>query len=206
LSHDEGLRTLVAGKLLLDWSPEQIAAHLREAYPEQPAWHVCTRPSTRRLYNARKSGLSRALTLRLRSGRPLRKRRRRSTQRQVRFIAPARLIDQRPEEVETRERIGDWEGDLIVGRMNQSAIGTLVERRSRYVRLLYLPRGHTADDLCQAMATMVAAVPDTARLTLTWDQGSELAQHDLLAAHFAEGIYFAYPARPWMRGSNENMN
>jgi IS30 family transposase len=206
LSRDEALRAVVAGKLLLDWSPEQIAAHLRQTYPDLPAWHLCHESIYQGLYNAGKSGLSRTLTLRLRTGRPLRKRRRRSAARQARFIAPARLIDQRPEEVETRERIGDWEGDLIVGRMSQSAIGTLVDRRSRYVRLLHLPRGHTAEDLREAMATMVAAVPEAARLTLTWDQGSEMAHHDQMAVHFAEGIYFAHPASPWLRGSNENTN
>lgn len=206
LSCDEQLRSVVVAKLQLDWSPEQIAAHLRLTYPDRPAWHVCHETIYQALYNAVRSGLSRTLTRRLRTGRPLRKRRRRSTERQVRFIAPARLIDRRPPVVETRERIGDWEGDLIVGRMSQSAIGTLVERRSRCVRLLHLPHGHSAEALRHAMATMVEAVPDVARLTLTWDQGSELAQHDLLAAFFAEGIYFAHPASPWMRGSNENTN
>jgi IS30 family transposase len=119
-------------------------------------------------------------------------------------VAPARLIDHRPPIVETRERIGDWEGDLIVGRMSQSAIGTLVDRRSRYLRLVHLPAGHSAERCRHAMDHVLATVPAAARLTLTWDQGSEMACHDQLAEHFAEGIYFAHPASPWMRGTNEN--
>jgi IS30 family transposase len=90
--------------------------------------------------------------------------------------------------------------------MSQSAIGTLVDRRSRYVRLVHLPHGHSADQLRRAMLAVMASLPSAARHTLTWDQGSEMAHHDRLAEHFTDGIYFAPPASPWLRGTNENTN
>jgi IS30 family transposase len=153
-----------------------------------------------------KGGLRRQLTKRLRTGRPLRKRRRRAHERRVRFVAPARLIDQRPPVALERGRVGDWEGDLIVGRMSQSAIGTLVDRRSRYLRLIHLPCGHRAEQLLEALDAILDTIPAALRLTLTWDQGSEMAFHDRLAARYRDGIFFAYPASPWMRPTNENTN
>jgi len=101
-------------------------------------------------------------------------------------------------------RVGDWEGDLLVGRSSQSAIGTLVDRTSRYLKLVHLPAGHSAERLWVALIEVMAIVPEQARLTLTWDQGSEMAYHDRIATHFPQGIYFAHPASPWQRGSNEN--
>ena len=133
-------------------------------------------------------------------------RRRRAHARRIRFLAPAQLIDARPLVVEDRRRIGDWEGDLIVGRMSQSAIGTLVDRRSRYVRLVHLPDGHSAERCRSALEPVLASLPAPARLTLTWDQGSEMAHHDRLAELFTEGIFFAHPGSPWLRGTNENTN
>jgi IS30 family transposase len=206
LGRDDALRAVVLARLEEDWSPEQIAGHLRAAYPEQRSWHLCHETIYQALYHGGKGGLSRALTRRLRTGRPLRKRRRRADARRIRFIAPAVLIDSRPAIVDERSRVGDWEGDLIVGRMSQSAIGTLVDRRSRYVRLVHLPAGHGADQLCHAMTPVLTSLPRHARRTLTWDQGSEMARHDRLADHFAEGIYFAHPASPWLRATNENTN
>jgi hypothetical protein len=142
----------------------------------------------------------------LQTGRPLRKRRRRAHERRIRFVALAVLIDQRPVAVEGHGRIGDWEGDLILGRMSRSAIGTLVERSSRYRRLIHLPHGHSGAQLRAALVVALSGLAPQARLTLTWDQGSEMAQHHLLVEHFREGIYFARPASPWQRGTNENTN
>lgn len=124
LHRDHELRELVQTKLELEWSPEQIAAYLRQAYPDRPDWHLCHETIYQALYHGGKGGLSRQLTRRLRTGRPLRKRRRRVDQRRIRFVAPALLLDHRPATVEQRVRVGDWEGDLLVGRMSQSAIGT----------------------------------------------------------------------------------
>lgn len=206
LIRDPELRRLVQAKLELEWSPEQIAAHLRVAHPGRRDWHLCHETIYQGLYHGGKGGLSRELTRRLRTGRPLRKRRRRAHQRRIRFIAPAVLIDQRPVAVEGRGRIGDWEGDLIVGRMSRSAIGTLVERSSRYLRLIHLPHGHSASQLHAALVVALSGLAPHARLTLTWDQGSEMAHHHLLIEQFREGIFFAHPASPWQRGTNENTN
>jgi IS30 family transposase len=167
---------------------------------------VCHETIYQAVYYGGKCGLSRTLTKRLRTGRPLRKRRRRINQRTIRFIEPAVLIDARPPVIELRSRVGDWEGDLIVGRMSKSAIGTLVDRTSRLVRLVHLPAGHAAEAFVDAVVPVLATLPDAARLSLTWDQGCEMARHDLLARHFSDGVYFARPASPWQRGTNENTN
>jgi transposase, IS30 family len=206
LNLDVELRELVQTKLELEWSPEQIAAHLREAFPDRPQWHICHETIYRALYLGGQGGLNRQLTRRLRTGRPLRKRRRRADERRSRFIAPARLINHRPAIVDGRVRVGDWEGDLIIGQRSRSAIGTLVDRASRYLRLVHLPGGHGAEDLRTALGAVLGELPDLARWTLTWDQGSEMAHHDRLAAHFRDGIFFARPGSPWLRGTNENTN
>ena len=150
--------------------------------------------------------LSRTLTKKLRTGRPPRKHRRSPMACTPRFIAPGRLIHSRPAVVEHRTRIGDWEGDLIVGRASRSAIGTLVDRRTGYLRLVHLPDGHSAERLRPAMLPVLTGLPVLARQTLTWDQGSEMACHHLLEEYFADGIFFAPPASPWLRGTNENTN
>jgi transposase, IS30 family len=206
LARDAELRAVVQAKLELEWSPQQVAAHLRVTYPDRPDWHLCHETIYQALYHGGKGGLSRQLTRRLRTGRPLRKRRRRADQRRVRFVVPARLLDHRPAAVEQRARVGDWEGDLLVGRSSQSAIGTLVDRTSRYLKLIPLPSGHSAEQLWAALTEVMTTLPQAARLTLTWDQGSEMAWHDRIAAHSAQGVYFAHPASPWQRGTNENTN
>ena len=102
--------------------------------------------------------------------------------------------------------MSDWEGDLIVGRSSRSAIGTLVDRRTGYLRLVHLPDGHSAERLRVAMLPFLTNLPDLARQTLTWDQSSEMACHHLIDEYFADGIFFASPASPWLRGTNENTN
>jgi transposase, IS30 family len=206
LAREPELRQLVQDKLQEEWSPAQIAAHLRDTYPDRPGWHLCHETIYQALYHGGKGGLSRALTKKLRTGRPLRKARRTPMARSPRFIAPGRLIDARPAVVEQRARIGDWEGDLIVGRSSRSAIGTLVDRRTGYLRLVHLPEGHSAERLRVAMLPILTGMPARARQTLTWDQGSEMACHHLLEEYFTDGIFFAPPASPWLRGTNENTN
>jgi IS30 family transposase len=206
LAGDHTLRALVQEKLELEWSPEQISAWLRVTHPDQPTWHLCHETIYQALYHGRRGGLSRQFTKRLRSGRSLRKRRRRPNARTVRFAVASALIDQRPPVVEARVRVGDWEGDLITGRDNRSAIGTLVERHSRYVKLVHLPDGHNSERVRDALLKTLDAIPVWARRTLTWDQGSEMARHDEIAHLFSDGVYFTYPGRPWQRGTNENTN
>jgi IS30 family transposase len=206
LLSDAELRSHVQAKLELEWSPEQIAAWLRTEFPSRRTWHVCHETIYQALYRGGRGGLSRELTKRLRTGRPLRKRRRRPDQRRPRFASPGTPIDRRPAVVAERTRVGDWEGDLILGRGNRSAIATLVCRTSRYLRLVHLPHGHTAAEVRDALAASFSQLPLDARCTLTWDQGSEMAHHDLIAQHFTEGVFFAFPCAPWLRGMNENTN
>ena len=116
----------------------------------------------------------------------------------------SRLIDARPAVVETRSRCGDWEGDLIVGTASRSAIGTVVDRKSRYVHLVHLPDGHTAADLAVGLRATMGTLAADLRFTLTWDQGSEMAAHDRIGDLFDEGVFFAHAGKPWQRGSNEN--
>jgi IS30 family transposase len=116
------------------------------------------------------------------------------------------LIDHRPVEAADRSRVGDWEGDLITGRGGLSAIGTLACRKSRYLKLVYLPGRRTADELIVGIQEALEDLPDHARLTLTWDQGSEMAGHDQIASLFREGVYFAHAGKPWQRPTNENTN
>ncbi|WP_309615326.1 IS30 family transposase [Salinibacterium sp.] len=206
IGQDPVLRDLVQDKLTLDWSPEQISFWLRETHPQKKSWHVCHETIYQAVYWPRNSGLTRKLTTHLRTGRPLRKRRRRPDVRTPRFIVPATLIDHRPAVVEERSRLGDWEGDLIIGSKTRSAIGTLVERKSGYVLLLHLPDTHTAPEVNAALMATMSQLPAHLRHTLTWDQGSEMSGHDKIASLFGDGVFFAHPGKPWQRGSNENMN
>jgi IS30 family transposase len=203
---DGELRTLVQAKLELEWSPEQIAAWLRLEFPDQRRWHVCHETIYQALYHGGKGGLSRQLTRRLRTSRPLRKRRRRPMERSPRFVAPGRLIDHRPVVVDDRLRIGDWEGDLIVGRLNRSAIATLVDRRSRFVKLVAMPAQRTAEAVRDVIVAALLELPAHARCSLTWDQGSEMAGHQQISEVLDSGVFFAHPGKPWQRGTNENTN
>ena len=206
LAQDHELRVVVQDKLEVEWSPEQIAAHLRAVFPDQPERQLCHETIYQALYRGARGGLSRKLTRRLRTGRPLRKRRRSSTERRTRYVLAHQRIDQRPAVVTERSRLGDWEGDLVVGPMSRSAVATLVDRQSRYLRLVHLPDGHNADQLVAALTLAMSSTPASKRLTLTWDQGSEMARHDLVAQLFGQGVFFANPGCPWMRGTNENTN
>jgi IS30 family transposase len=206
LARDSELRALVQTKLELEWSPEQIAGWLRITYPERTTWHLCHETIYQALYHAHRTGLARGLTRRLRTGRPLRKRRRRPDRRQVRFLKPGRLIHERPGVVESRSRYGDWEGDLIMGTGARTAVVTLVERRSRYVHLVALPEGHGADAVVRALTPVLAGIPAACRHTLTWDQGGEMANHHHIAEYFSEGVFFTEPGSPWQKPTVENTN
>jgi IS30 family transposase len=160
------------------------------------------------IYVQGRGGLRRDLQVRLRTGRTLRKPRkqRAGDQRGRGRIGGMVMISQRPAEVEDRAVPGHWEGDLITGKENKTAIGTLVERRSGFVLLLHLPDGHGADQVAAAMIDRMANLPDILRRTLTWDQGTEMASHLRVAAATEMDIYFCDPHSPWQRGSNENTN
>jgi transposase, IS30 family len=152
-----------------------------------------------------RGALRRELAACLRTGRALRKPRRQAQQRRTR-IKDMVMISDRPPEVEDRAVPGDWEGDLITGETNRSAIGTLVERTTRFTLLLHLPVDHGAVAVREAIAAAILTLPAELRRTLTWDQGAELAGHAQLKIDTDLDIYFCDPHSPWQRGTNENTN
>jgi transposase, IS30 family len=160
----------------------------------------------RALYVQGRGGLKRELARHLRTGRTLRKPRRKDGERRGRIPGMVN-ISERPPEVEDRAVPGHWEGDLIMGSVaSNSAVGTLVERTTGFVMLLHLPDGHTAPAVADALIGKIAELPDQLRRTLTWDQGKEMANHARIAKAADLDIYFCDPHSPWQRGSNENTN
>jgi transposase, IS30 family len=200
------LRRQVQDRLKRKDSPEQIAQRLRVDFPDEPEMWVSHETIYQSLYVQARGGLKRELTRHLRTGRTLRKPQRRSDQRRERFAGMV-MISDRPAEVEDRAVPGHWEGDLILGSTESgSAVGTLVERMTRFVMLLHLPGGHSAEIVQEAMVAKMATLPEQLRLSLTWDQGSELANHIAIAEATGLSIYFCDPHSPWQRGTNENTN
>lgn len=188
------------------WSPEQISQALRQAFPDQPEMHLAPETIYQALYRPERGGLHRDAARTLRTGRRRRRNRRRPDQRATRFINPGALISRRPVEVIDRTVPGHWEGDLIVGQGNRSAIGTLVERATRYVILLHLPGGRAAEHIRDALVREISALPGHLARSLTWDQGGEMSLHHEFTATTGVPVYFCEPAKPWQRGSNENAN
>ena len=204
------------------WSPEQISHRLRIDYPEDLAMRISHEAIYQSLYIQGRGALRRELTACLRSGRALRMPRERVRTRGKSFVDDAIMISERSPEVEDRAVPGHWEGDLILG-LNSSAIGTLVERNSRFTMLLHLPRtegyqrgqavknglplaGRGAEAVRKAIVQSMGKLPATLRQSLTWDQGAEMAQHARLRVDSGLKIYFCDPQSPWQRGSNENTN
>lgn len=156
------------------------------------------------LYVQGRGELRRELARALRTGRARRKPRRRARQRRKRFTDPMVMISERPAEAADRAVPGHWEGDLIIGKDGASAIGTLVERSTRYVMLLHLPDGRSAEQVRDALQTTVHTLPPHLKRSLTWDQGAEMAAHKAFTGATEIPVYFCDPASPWQRGSNEN--
>jgi IS30 family transposase len=205
LAVNERLRDEVQTRLEDKYSPEQIARRLRLDFPDDAEMRVSHETIYQSLYVQGRGSLRRELHQCLRTGRALRQPQRRPDERRSR-IRDMVNISQRPPEVEDRAVPGHWEGDLILGAGNASAIGTLVERATRFVMLLHLPEDHTALAVQEAIVTKMAALPAILRKTLTWDQGMEMANHAAIAAATELDIYFCDPHSPWQRGSNENTN
>jgi IS30 family transposase len=199
IAGDAVLAETVARLLGRRWSPEQVAHELREIFVDQPLRWLCKESIYQAIYDP-------AVPL----TRPARRRRRRrrllGLQRRGRLTA-MRMLDERPPEAEDRVQVGHWEGDLIMGAGNRSAIGTLVERTTRFLILLAFPDAiATADGVCAAITEALDALPAGLRRTLTWDQGKELAMHQLITASTGAGVFFCDAHSPWQRASNENMN
>jgi IS30 family transposase len=204
------------------WSPEQISRRLLIDFPEDQTMRISPEAIYQSLYIQGRGALRRELTACLRSGRALRVPRERSRGRNKSFIGDAIMISDRPAEIADRAVPGHWEGDLILG-LGSSAIGTLVERSSRFTMLLHLPRldgyqqsprvkngpalaGHGAEAVRIAILRSMSKLPEELRQSLTWDQGAEMAQHVKLRIDTGLDIYFCDPQSPWQRGSNENTN
>lgn len=200
------LRIRVQELLKAKWSPEQISRRLKRDFPDQPELHVCHETIYQALYVQGRGQLRRELAGALRSGRARRKPHRQAEQRRPRFATPMVMISERPPEVADRAVPGHWEGDLIIGAGGTSAIGTLVERSTRYTMLLHLPDGRGAEQVRDALATTVQSLPRHLTRSITWDQGSEMAAHQAFTTATDIPVYFCDPASPWQRGSNENTN
>jgi IS30 family transposase len=195
---DAVLAETVARLLAKRWSPEQVAHELRVLFASEPARWLCAESIYRAIYDP--------LVELTRPARRRRRRRRVLVQRRGRLTA-MRMIDERPPEVEDRLQAGHWEGDLIMGPSNRSAIATLVERSTRFLILVGLPDGvATAEAVHRGITAAFAALPAGARRTLTWDQGKELALHQQITAATGADVFFCHAHSPWQRGSNENMN
>ncbi|MGH8632163.1 MAG: IS30 family transposase [Burkholderiales bacterium] len=186
------------------WSPEQIAGHLRRYYPLDMTQRVSHETIYRAIYILPRGALRRQLIACLRQQHRRRDRHadRRGQHTKIPNLVP---IAARPEEVTERQVAGHWEGDLLMGRRNQSALGTLVERQSRYLILARLP-GQTAPAVRQGFARRLRRLPASLRKTLTYDRGAEMAEHEALTRSVQIRVYFADPHSPWQRGTSENTN
>jgi transposase, IS30 family len=186
------------------WSPEQISARLKLAYPDDRGMRISHETIYRSLYVQARGELRRQLTRNLRTGRARRKPHGHVERRgHIPDMVP---ISKRPPEVEDRAVPGHWEGDLLVGPRNQSFVATLVERHTRYVMLARLGRERSTEHVIDALKTQIQTLPAHLVRTLTWDQGNELAAHKAFTVHTGISVYFCDPHSPWQRGSNENTN
>jgi transposase, IS30 family len=180
---------------------------LRREFPADPARNVVHETIYQAVYRPELGGLSRELLARvLRSGRRRRKPHRRPGERRPNGITGMTMVGERLAEAATRTQLGHWEGDLITGASNRSAIGTVVDRASRFTILLHLPGRHTAEAVRDALIAAMSRLPPQLRRSLTWDQGKEMALHAEITAALGMRVYFCDKASPWQRPSNENTN
>jgi transposase, IS30 family len=199
------LRRTVEAKLEKRWSPQQIADWLPEAFPDDPEMRVSHETIYMSLFVQGRGALRHELHRCLRQGQAIRRPQGKRLPTGKGIINDMVMISERPVEVEDRAVPGHWEGDLILGK-GQRAIGTLVERSTRYVMLFRLPDGHGAPAVRKALAKRIATLPTELRRSITWDQGKELAEHLRFTVDTGVQIYFCDPKSPWQRGSNENTN
>jgi len=203
LARNQPLRQIVERRLEARWSPQQIAWQLRQDHPHEPEMWVSHETIYQSLFVQGRGALRAELARCLRTGRTRRRPFNRVWGGQIPDMV---LISDRPAEIEDRAVPGHWEGDLIIGKANRSAIGTLVERQTRYLMLVALPRGRTAEAVRTALAERILALPVELRRSLTWDRGSEMAEHVRFTVDTGVQVYFCDPHSPWQRGSNENTN
>jgi IS30 family transposase len=204
LASSPRLRRAVTGMLERRFSPQQISARLRLDYPDDEEMRIAAETIYQSLYVQSRGRLRKDLARYLRTGRQKRKPRRGPTgQGHIRDMVS---ISERPAEVEDRAVPGHWEGDLIVGKQGRSFIGTLVERQTRFVLLTELGDDSSTETVTQRIAEQIVRLPEQLRLSLTWDQGTEMADHIRFKVATGVQVYFCDPHSPWQRGSNENTN
>jgi len=204
LSRSPRLAAAVQAGLCKRWSPQQISARLKAEFPEDPEMRISHETIYQALYVQSRGELRRRLATNLRRGRT---RRRSPAEPEHRGrIADMAPISERPPEIEDRAVPGHWEGDLLVGKAGRSFIATLVERQTRYVMLAHLGKQRKSAHVTEALAQLIARLPAHLALSLTWDQGNELAEHAGFTAKTGISVYFCDPHSPWQRGSNENTN
>jgi transposase, IS30 family len=204
LAQNKRLRARVEELLAERWSPQQIAARLRREFADDPGMQVSHETIYQSLFVQARGALRKDLTRCLRTGRTRRRPRGRADGRgQLRDIV---VISERPAEVEDRAVPGHWEGDLLVGAGNRSAIVTLVERQTRYLLLARIGTDKTSPAVCEAIAAKILDLPDQLARSLTWDRGREMAGHAQFTIKTKLPVYFCDPHSPWQRGSNENTN
>jgi len=204
LAVNHRLRRRVIQDLNRLWSPQQISQRLRAEFDDDRTMYVSPETIYQSIYVQGRGALRKELAACLRTGRA----RRRSHSRldNPRALKNMVMISERPAEVDDRAVPGHWEGDLIMGTGNRSAIGTLVERTTRFVIFLHLPNGRSAEAVREAMTAKIQTLPVALRRSITWDQGREMAEHAKFTIDTGVQIYFCDPHSPWMRGSNENTN
>jgi len=196
----------VQNRLLIRWSPEQICHALIKEFPTELEMRVSPETIYQALYVQARGGLRLEVQTALRNGRTRRKPQTGGQVRRNRFVDPMVMIADRPPEIEDRAVPGHWEGDLITGAYNKSAIGTLVERTCRAVMLIHLPNNHGAEAVRDGLVATMSMLPAHLRGSLTWDQGVEMAFHKSFSVATDIDVFFCDPASPWQRGSNENTN
>ncbi len=204
------------------WSPEQISHRLKLDFPDDESMRISHEAIYQALYVESRGALKRELIACLRTGRALRVPRARARQKAWAHVTPEVMISERPADVEDRAVPGHWEGDLLIG-LERSAIGTLVERTTRFTILVHLPRqegygliprtkngpalaGYGAVTMKNALASTITTMPEQLRRSLTWDRGKEMSQHAQFKLESGIAVYFADPQSPWQRGTNENTN
>ena len=210
LDTNPALRSLVGELLGQRWSPQQISRHLHHRFDDDPSMRVCHETIYQAVYRPgsvliRPSRVAPNRRSPLRTGRDHRRAQQRVERRRPRFSQPMLTIHERPFALEDRAQAGHWEGDLISGKDQRSAIGTMVERQTRLVRLLHLP-ARDSDQLHDALAVRMRDLPAGLLRSITWDQGTEMARHLDIANTLRTRVYFCDSRSPWQRGSNENTN
>lgn len=205
VSVDDQLRAAIAGRLAKRWSPAQISRWLRRRWPQRTGWHLCHET----IYEAVYRGLVVSQGQQaLRTGRSYRRRRGRGRTREgaLKQCTSLRSIHTRPVVADARSQVGHWEGDLLVGAFQRSAIATLVDRKTRHTLLVAVRGGHSAKNVADALIEVFNHLSPALRRTLTWDQGNEMFEHERIEAQTGLRIYFADPHSPWQRATNENTN